>query len=171
MGFRDLETFNRDLLANQVSRLLQEPVSLCARVLRAKYFPDGNLLKAKQKSGSSYTWQSILAGLECFKKGYIWRVGDGSQINIWEDHWIPTSHNLKVMTPRGHNLLSKVEDLIDPATGNWDEDLVKDLFWEVDANRILQIPLIQGREDVVAWHHTQNGYFSVGSALSCPVAA
>jgi len=54
------------------------------------------------------------------------------------------------MTPRGHNLLSKVEDLIDPATGNWDEDLVKDLFWEVDANRILQIPLIQGREDVVA---------------------
>ena len=74
------------------------------------------------------------------------------------------------MTPRGHNLLSKVEDLIDPATGNWDEDLVKDLFWEVDANRILQIPLIQGREDVVASHHTQNGYFSrIG--ISCPVVA
>jgi len=91
-------------------------------------------------------------------------VGDGSQINILEDHWIPGSHNLKVLTPRESNLLSKIEDLIDPTTGNWDENLVKGLFWEVDANRILHIPLVQGREDVVAWHHTQNGYFSVGSA-------
>ena len=74
MGFRDLESFNRALLAKQVWRLLLEPESLCARVLRARYYPDGKLLNAKQKSGSSYTWQSILAGLEYFKKGYIWRV-------------------------------------------------------------------------------------------------
>jgi hypothetical protein len=40
-------------------------------------------LKAKLKSGSSYTWQSALAGLECFKQGYIWRVGDGTQIKIY----------------------------------------------------------------------------------------
>jgi hypothetical protein len=82
MGFRDLHCFNLAMLAKQVWRLLSEPESLCARVLRAKYFPDGRLLNAKLKSGSSFTWQSILAGLECFKRGYIWRVGDGSQINI-----------------------------------------------------------------------------------------
>jgi hypothetical protein len=63
MSFRDLETFNRALLARQVWRLLLEPESLCARVLRARYYLDGKLLQAKQKSGSSYTWQSILAGL------------------------------------------------------------------------------------------------------------
>ena len=68
MGFRDLESFNRALLAKQVWRLLLEPESLCARVLRARYYPDGKLLNAKLKSGSSYTWQSILAGLECFKR-------------------------------------------------------------------------------------------------------
>ena len=164
MGFRDPESFNRALLAKQVWRLLLEPDSLCARVLKARYYPDGKLLNAKQKSGSSYTWQSILAGLECFRKGYIWRVGDGSQIKIWEDSWIPASHNLKVLTPRGNNLLTTVDELINPITGTWDEELIKDLFWTVDANRILQIPLVQGREDVVAWHHNRNGYFSVGSA-------
>ena len=153
MGFRDLESFNRALLAKQVWRLLLEPDSLCARVFRARYYPDGKLLNAKQKSGSSYTWQSILAGLECFRKGYIWRVGDGSQIKIWEDSWIPTSHNLKVLTPRGNNLLTTVDELVNPITWTWDEELIKDLFWTVDANRILQIPLVQGREDVVAWHH------------------
>ena len=68
MGFRDLESFNLALLAKQVWRLLAEPDSLCVRILQANYYPDGNLLKAKPKRGSSYTWQSILAGLECFKR-------------------------------------------------------------------------------------------------------
>jgi len=61
-------------------------------------------------------------------------------------------------------LLTTVDELINPITGTWDEELIKDLFWTVDANRILQIPHVQGREDVVAWHHNRNGYFSVGSA-------
>ncbi|GJN23880.1 hypothetical protein PR202_gb11570 [Eleusine coracana subsp. coracana] len=77
MGFRDLQSFNLALLAKQVWRLMSEPESLCARVLHAKYYPDGNLLNAKPKQRSSYMWQSVLAGLECFKQGYIWRVGDG----------------------------------------------------------------------------------------------
>lgn len=150
MGFRDMESFNVALLAKQVWRLLSEPDSLCARVLRARYYPDGNLLNAKSKSGSSYTWQSILAGLDCFKRGYIWRVGDGSQIKIWEDSWIPSSHNLEIMTPRGGNLVTKVEELINPVTGLWDQDLLRSLFWPVDVNQILQIPLSLGREDTVA---------------------
>jgi hypothetical protein len=137
MGFRELEAFNKALLAKQVWRLLLEPDSLCARVLRARYYPDGKLLDAKLKSGSSFTWQSILAGLDCFKRGCIWRVGDGSQIKIWEDNWIPSSHNMKVLTPRGNNLLTKVDELINPVTGAWNEELIKALFWEVDVNRIL----------------------------------
>ena len=69
MGFRDLQSFNLAMLAKQVWGLLSEPDSLCARVLRARYYPDGKLLKARMRSGSSYTWQSILAGLDCFKQG------------------------------------------------------------------------------------------------------
>jgi len=82
MGFRDLQYFNMTILAKQVWRLLCNPESLCARVLRARYYPDGKLLNARMKRGSSYTWQSVLAGLDCFKLGYIWRVGDGTQIKI-----------------------------------------------------------------------------------------
>lgn len=69
----------------------EKPNSLCSSVLRAKYFPEGNLLKAKLKSGSSFTWQSIMIGLEAFRRGYIWRVGDGMQIDILEDRWLPSN--------------------------------------------------------------------------------
>lgn len=138
MGFRDFHSFNLAMLAKQVWRLLCDPYSLCAQVLREKYYPDGNkLLQAKLKSGSSYTWQSVLAGLECFKRGYIWRVGDGSQINIWNDNWIPSSHNMKILTPRGNILVSTVNELISPIDGRWDEQLIRSMFWPVDAHRIL----------------------------------
>jgi hypothetical protein len=68
MGFRDLHSFNLAMLSKQVWRLLDEPNSLCAQVLRAKYYPSGDLLKAGPKAGSSFTGQSIVASIQTFKR-------------------------------------------------------------------------------------------------------
>uniref|UniRef100_A0A0A9DL65 Reverse transcriptase domain-containing protein n=1 Tax=Arundo donax TaxID=35708 RepID=A0A0A9DL65_ARUDO len=61
----------------------------------------GDLQGVKKKDGSSFTWQSILAGRNTLKYGAIWRIGNGSLVNIWNDAWIPSSYNGKVLTPRG----------------------------------------------------------------------
>jgi hypothetical protein len=98
MGFRDFHSFNLAMLAKQVWRLINEPDSLCAKVLRAKYYPHGDVLKASPKAGSSFTWQSIVAGIATFKRGHIWRVGNGESINIWSDPWIPSSQDRKVIS-------------------------------------------------------------------------
>lgn len=135
MGFRDPHCFNLAMLGKQIWRLTEAPDSLCARVLRSKYYPDGKILKAKLKSGSSFTWQSILSGLNTFNKGAIWRVGDGQQIDIWEDAWLPYSNNGRILTPKGHYLLKHVHELIDPSSGVWDADLIRSIFWDIDANK------------------------------------
>lgn len=71
---------------------------------------------------------------------------------------------MKVQTRRGNNLVSTVDELINPVDASWDVDLVRSIFEHIDANRILQIPITTGREDCVAWHYNGNGLFSVKSA-------
>jgi hypothetical protein len=56
------------MLAKQVWWLNKDPKSLCTRVLHAKNYPDGGILKAGPKEGSSFTWQSVLADLTTFKR-------------------------------------------------------------------------------------------------------
>ena len=69
------------------------------------------------------------------------------------------------MTPKGHCLLKHVHELIDPSSGVWDADLIRSIFWDIDARQILAIPLSQnGMGDFVAWKFSKNGLFSVRSA-------
>ena len=70
--------------------------------------------------------------LELIKEGYIWRIGDGTGVNIWSDPWIPRAWSRRVITPKGQNLITQVSELICPITGAWDEQLVKDTFWPDD---------------------------------------
>jgi hypothetical protein len=88
LGFRDLHLFNLAMLARQVWRLLTGPESLCARVLQAKYFPSLLVMEATRVRNMSYTWRSILKGVEVIKKGLVWRVGNGEEIKIWDDPWL-----------------------------------------------------------------------------------
>jgi hypothetical protein len=60
--------------------------------------------------------------------------------------------------------LTYVEELINPITGLWDEQLVKEIFWEEDATIILAFPIFEGTENSLAWHYDKKGLFSVRSA-------
>jgi hypothetical protein len=77
IGFRDMRLFNQALLARQVWRLIQFPDSICARLLKAKYYLRGELIDTAFLSDALPTWKGIEHGLELVKKGVIWRVGPG----------------------------------------------------------------------------------------------
>ena len=69
LGFRDLELFNDAMLAKQVWRLLDKPDSLCARVLKGRYYPDGDFLQAGCPASASTTWKAIINGREYSRGG------------------------------------------------------------------------------------------------------
>ena len=96
------------MLAKQGWRLLTKPSSLCARVMKARYYPDSSVLQAGYQAGISYAWRSVLKGLNLLKQGLIKRVGDGTTIKIWQDPWLPRLWSRKPITPRGNKIITNV---------------------------------------------------------------
>ena len=88
MGFRDLPMFNKSLLGKQGWRLLTCLDSLCAKVLKGRYYHEGDFLSASRKRHSSQTWRAISTGREVLQQGLVKQIGDGQQTNIWQDKWI-----------------------------------------------------------------------------------
>jgi hypothetical protein len=83
MGFRDMKQFNQTLLARQAWWLIQFPDSLCSRLLKAKCFPNSELVDTAFPTDTSPTWKPIEHGLELVKKGIISRIGSGARVQIW----------------------------------------------------------------------------------------
>ncbi|XP_062021454.1 uncharacterized protein LOC133738034 [Rosa rugosa] len=96
--------------------------------------------------------------------GAIWRVGDGKQIDIWEDHWIPKCPRYLIQKP--HIVVQeKVADLINTHTRRWNSEVVSELFPPHIAERILCIPLRRSAtHDQLSWGPETRGHFSVKSA-------
>jgi hypothetical protein len=159
MGFRDMRLFNQALLARQAWRLLIFPNSLCARVLKARYFPHGNLVDTVFTGNPSSTWTAISHGLDLLKKGLVWRVGNGESIRVWRDSWLPRKANGKVLTPKGNNRIRRVSELID-AQGKWNVEKIHDTFYPIDVDAILRIkPSLRGFDDILAWQPERSGIF------------
>jgi hypothetical protein len=79
LGFRDLKIFNQALLGRQAWCLIAFPDSLCTTLMKAKYFPNGDLLDTAFPTQVSPTWRAIMHGLELLKRGAIWRVCNGTK--------------------------------------------------------------------------------------------
>ena len=66
------------------------------RMYKARFFPQGSFLDAKESSSASYAWKSLLKGRNVIIKRAVWRVGDGKQVRIWGDSWLPAKNRAKI---------------------------------------------------------------------------
>lgn len=142
MGFKDLVMFNEVMLTKLAWRLLHVDNSLFYRVFKSRFFPRGTIFEAKDSSSASYAWKSILKGRDVISKGAIWRVGDGKQIRIWGDNWLPSRNAAEITTPimLGQEN-SSVEVLINPITISWRSDIIDHVFGAAEADVIKSISL------------------------------
>lgn len=122
LGFRDIEAFNKALLAKQIWHVLQNPSSLASQILRAKYFPFRDIMTARTKP--SLIWWSLHSSINFVREGMFWKIGTRHNVRIWHDKWLPLT-SFKAQSPI--SLLpgdTKVTDLIEPATHSCNCDLI-----------------------------------------------
>jgi hypothetical protein len=160
-----MKLFSKALLARQAWRLIQFPQSLCARLLKVKYYPNGELVDTVFPSDTSPTWRSIAYGLELLKEAIIWRIGSGSSVQIWRDPWIARGPSRTLSLKRGRSRLRWVSQLMLPGRREWDVQLIKTLLYPHDVDEVLKIWLSNRTpEDHIAWFYEKSGLFSVRSA-------
>jgi ribonuclease HI len=166
LGFRDLVMFNKAILAKQGWRLMQDPNSMAATIIKAKYFPHSSFLESTLGAKPSYAWRSIYYARDLLCKGLVWRVGDGRKIKIWGDKWLPTPSTFSVQSvPKRLNENAQVAELIDQDSMRWKVDLIQAEFMGEEALIISSIPLNPLKsEDKLIWRCSVNGDFSVRSA-------
>ena len=164
MGFREFQKFNDALLAKQVWRLLTNQDTLFYRFFKSKYFPQGTMFEAKNNLGS-FAWKSILRGRDIISRGAKWRVGNGRNIMVFADQWLPNEGSGKVSSPPGtHDPELRVASLIDHDLHCWKTDLVDAIFSPAKARVIKAIPLsFMDSPDWLFWPWSRNGVYSVKS--------
>ena len=72
---------------------------------------------------------------------------------------MPKARFLVVRVLRSFNLADLTTD-----SGDWNEELIRDIFFPVDANAILKLPMISRGEGFWAWEQEKHGNYSVKSA-------
>jgi hypothetical protein len=166
LGFRDLECFNSALLAKHGWRLVQNPNSFVARILKEKYHPNGTFLESPLSRRPSYVWRSIWNAKSLLKEGLVWRVGNGENIKIWGDRWLPSPTTYGIQSPV-HILESeaRVCDLIDQDLQWWNIPLIRAVFMEEEVEKICGTAICpRTQHDRVIWIRNKSGECSVRSA-------
>lgn len=135
-------------------------------MLKAKYFPHDYFLTANMGNKPSYVWKSMLSSRDLLKDGLVWRIGDGGNVKIWKDKWLPTLITYAVQSPPKvipEDFL--VTSLIDQKAHTWNLELINSIFMPNEAKVIASMPLCPSLPpDKLVWQGTTNGIFSVRSA-------
>ena len=98
-------------------------------------------------------------------KGLRWRVGNGRDIRVWKDPWIPKLGNfLPKHVPDDNAEDTRVNELIEEDTKKWNIEKINEMFPANVAEMIQGIPIGNlNAEDILVWHQEENGVYSVRS--------
>uniref|UniRef100_A0A803PAN7 CCHC-type domain-containing protein n=1 Tax=Cannabis sativa TaxID=3483 RepID=A0A803PAN7_CANSA len=163
MGFKDLEKFNQSLLAKQGWKIINNPSSLLAQVLKACYFTNSTFMDAKLGGFCSFMWRSILWGRKIVERGARWRVQSGREVRINEDKWLPHPSTFTLPTPAKVNNGTTMDHLKDEE-GEWNQDMITQTFHPDDVPIVLGMaPCYNNAIDDLVWHYTPNGMYTVSS--------
>ena len=169
LGFKDLRALNLSLLAKQCWQLSTQTHSLFYKVFRGKYFQNGDIMSATIGTNPSWAWWSLLEGRKVLEKGIKWKVGNGCNINVYEDPWLSNTYPFRIASTIQYNLdIVLVKQLMNE-DGSWNVDLIDANFPQDVAMQIRKISP-SGLEDKLRWCLNKGGRFTVASGYKMALA-
>ncbi|XP_074297134.1 uncharacterized protein LOC141627817 [Silene latifolia] len=154
------------LLGKLVWQLVMETEGFWARLMQAKYYPNGDVLSADLGSYLSYTWRGIMEARDALGCGWRRHIGDGLLTRVWYDAWLPATQTGRILSPwvAGQEDLM-VADLLEEHGEGWRNDHLNSLFLPFKGERIrsIRISLCRPR-DVWYWVAVKDGVLTVRSA-------
>ncbi|KAK8555310.1 hypothetical protein V6N12_009458 [Hibiscus sabdariffa] len=164
MGFKDLYLFNIALLGKQLWRLFPAPDSLLYRILRAKYFPDGDLLHSSAPARASYAWKGFHQALSRLGDGFFWTLGIDSNVRLFCDRWGGFSPiSLTDSFADNDEVPLCCRDFMIPGQALWDRSKLSAVLSPPDADNILGVPISVDHPDTLIWGDHDSGIYSVRS--------
>lgn len=139
MGFRNLHIFNIAMLGKLGWRIQKNTTSLLSCILKAKYSPSCEFFEAPIRHNPSYTWRGIHEVRDLVRRGSKWKVGTRDWVRMWLDPWLNNDTTFRVDTPSVQGFEDMLmRDFFIPDTRLWNVEVVKEVFSEEDATRILK---------------------------------
>lgn len=141
--------------------MLVSPDCLLARVLRGKYFPETDFLHVTAPSNCSHGWREILVGRDLIKNHVGWAIGNGEEVNVWNEPWLSTSSwESPIGPPTRDSEFLKVASLFLPSEKDWDSGKVQSLLPHLH-DKILSIKTSkQEGKDKRIWLKKSSGIYS-----------
>ncbi|KAJ1433127.1 Ribonuclease H-like superfamily [Sesbania bispinosa] len=162
LGFRDFQALNIAHLAKQASRILSNPNSLWAKVLKGIYHPNQDFLNAKKGRRPSWVWASIIDGRDFMRRNGRWSIANGEDISITRDRWlnsgdlVPTTHGAEE---------GKLDSLINLPNRSWNLTRIRDSLPPDLAIKAVQTPISWFNErDRLYWPYSKDGVLTVRTA-------
>ncbi|KAF7844993.1 ribonuclease H [Senna tora] len=169
LGINSLNHMNKAFIYKLAWNLLNNKKELWVEIIKNKYnFDSQSRNNLTCKMTDSRLWKEIVKLWPEFYKMVSWNIGNGSNINFWEDKWIVNCQSLKSQlgdnngSNNGREMLNNYVDEI----GQWK---LQELEEKVPVEIIRKIVSIKppdqlmGR-DIPSWDPGKNGAFTIRSA-------
>ncbi|CAL1354280.1 unnamed protein product [Linum trigynum] len=166
LGLRSATRTNEAFMLKLAWRLLTEPESLWARVVRAKYLQETvNGLQPRTSGRISNLWRGVLRIWHLLPAATMWNIQSGRQTRFWTDRWLldgPTLAELAVNLPPEAQTLTVAEMVLN---GEWNVSYLNAFLTNFIVSQVLlhPVPHEEG-PDIRVWRLSPSGKFSMRTA-------
>jgi hypothetical protein len=124
LGIKSIEVWNKASMMNHIWNLFINAGSMWVAWVEANWLKGQSFWQVSVPVSCSWSWKKLLQPREPAKKFIQFKVGDGSRVFLWLDHWLLANYLLdrygyKIVYDFGFPHNSKLAVVIKNRNGFW----------------------------------------------------